>query len=147
MRVLICGSRDWTRRAVIETYLNGFKVEFGSDLVIIEGDAKGADKIAGDWARKNLLEKNHLCFPADWKKHGKGAGPIRNKQMLVEGKPDIVIAFKDHFDLFLQRGGTENMVEQANNAGIPCYIMQEFTFKKSENWREDSNWCMKGCPH
>lgn len=145
MRFLICGSRDWTRSAVIETYLNGLKVELGPELVIIEGDAPGADKIAGDWAKRNLLEKNHLCFPADWKKHGRAAGAIRNKQMLDEGKPDVVVAFKDEFDFFLQKGGTENMIEQANNAGIPCYVMQKYTYKKSNNWRDDPN--LADCPH
>lgn len=36
-----------------------------------------------------------LRFPAKWNEHGKAAGPIRNQQMLTEGKPDVVFAFHD----------------------------------------------------
>jgi hypothetical protein len=51
-------------------------------------------------------------FPADWEKYGKAAGPIRNQQILVEGKPDLVVAF--------QGGrGTANMVSRAQQAGVP----------------------------
>ena len=51
-------------------------------------------------------------YPADWDTHGRGAGPIRNKQMLEEGKPDLVIAFPGG-------KGTANMIGQAKEAGIP----------------------------
>lgn len=42
---------------------------------------------------------------------GRAAGPMRNKQMLEEGKPDLVVAFPGG-------AGTENMVKQAKAAGI-----------------------------
>jgi hypothetical protein len=57
-------------------------------------------------------------FDAEWTLHGRAAGPIRNRQMLVEGKPTRVIAFRT-------RGaspGTDNMVDQAQRAGIPVEI-------------------------
>ena len=50
-------------------------------------------------------------FPADWNSYGKAAGPIRNKQMLDEGKPDVVIAFPGGT-------GTANMIMQATKAGV-----------------------------
>ena len=52
-----------------------------------------------------------LAFPAEWKKHGKAAGPIRNRKMLQDGKPDLVLAFPGG-------RGTANMVELATDAGI-----------------------------
>jgi hypothetical protein len=58
-------------------------------------------------------------FPADWDKYGKAAGPIRNKQMLDEGKPQAVIAFS--YDLARSRG-TANMVAQARDAGLPVWL-------------------------
>ena len=58
---------------------------------IIEGYAKGADTLAGEWA---LARNIHLLtYPANWRKDGKAAGPIRNVRMLEEGHPDLVLAF------------------------------------------------------
>ena len=50
---------------------------------------------------------------------GLAAGPIRNKQMLVEGKPNLVIAF-----VWKELGpGTSNMLKQAKEAGISTYTV------------------------
>lgn len=51
-------------------------------------------------------------YPADWKRDGRGAGPIRNQRMIDEGKPHIVIAFPGG-------KGTADMVMRAEMAGIP----------------------------
>lgn len=80
------------------------------EIEVIAGAARGADTVAADWARDNKLKL--LEFPADWKKHGKSAGYVRNKQMLDEGKPDIVIAFPGGH-------GTKNMKNLARIAGVP----------------------------
>lgn len=50
-------------------------------------------------------------FPADWRKYGKSAGPLRNQQMIDEGKPDLVVAFPGGT-------GTADMVRRAKAAGI-----------------------------
>jgi len=140
MRILVCGSRDWGDRGCIEDVLNGLLQTFknhnptmGEEFVVIEGAGRGADEIAGEWAEASddaavFLEQ----YPADWKKHGKAAGPIRNQQMLDEGKPDVVWAFKDNFNWSIMSellwtrpgaGGTEDMVRRAKAAGIPCYVV------------------------
>lgn len=79
---------------------------------IIHGNARGADTLAGLWAKGKRVNETRFC--ADWNKHGKGAGPIRNAQMLSEGNPTIVIAFPGG-------DGTKNMIEQATKAGVPIY--------------------------
>ncbi len=105
---------------MIVTVLDGIESRDGEVPVIIEGGAKGADKIAGKWAQ----DYAHECYPADWDRYGKAAGPIRNGQMLTNGKPDLVIAFKDGFDPSPDaKGGTEHMVRLARNAEIPVWIM------------------------
>jgi hypothetical protein len=76
---------------------------------IVSGMATGADNAAVDWATTNWLKVHE--FPADWKKHGKGAGPIRNQQMIDEGKPNLVVAFPGG-------NGTADMVRRAKKAGI-----------------------------
>ena len=114
MRILVCGDRS-PKRWGIEDYqqwiydcLDKFHSLNMVDSVV-EGDAPGVDRIAGYWARKNGL--TNLKFPADWEKYGTAAGPIRNKQMLDEGKPDLVVAFPGG-------KGTANMVKLAEEAGI-----------------------------
>jgi hypothetical protein len=62
-----------------------------------------------------------LPFPADWNTHGKAAGPIRNRQMLKEGKPDVVLAF--HEDLGRSKG-TADMVRAAKAAGIAVKVFK-----------------------
>jgi hypothetical protein len=74
-------------------------------------EAKGADTLAGEWAKARGITV--LACPADWKKWGKMAGPIRNKEMLTY-TPDGVVA--------LPGGkGTEDMVMQAVAAGLPFW--------------------------
>jgi hypothetical protein len=60
-----------------------------------------------------------MPFPADWGTFGKRAGPIRNKQMLEEGKPDLVIAFWDG-----NSPGTKNMIDQAQAKGISVKVIK-----------------------
>ena len=72
--------------------------------VLIHGNARGLDKIAGAWANCTYGVIEYV-FDADWNRYGAAAGPIRNGQMLREGKPDVVIAFPGN-------AGTRNMVMQ-----------------------------------
>lgn len=112
MRILVCGGRDYFQFAAVDRALRNVRARYGID-VLIHGAARGADTVAGNWAERNGIETQ--VFPADWQKHGRGAGPIRNKQMLDEGKPDGVVAFPGG-------RGTANMIAQARAAGVKVYI-------------------------
>jgi len=109
MKVLVCGGRDFKDKKLIYKSLDKIHRELGFD-VVIEGDSSGVDRLAGAWARNRKLDD--MKFRADWEQHGKAAGPIRNRQMLQYGKPDLVIAFPGG-------KGTENMIKQATAANIP----------------------------
>lgn len=107
-RVLVCGGRDfsdWSRLVDVLDDLHANR-DF---TTLIEGGAKGADTMAYSWAGANKVEV--LTFPADWERHGRGAGPIRNRQMLEEGRPDLVVAFPGG-------RGTASMVSLATDAGV-----------------------------
>ena len=121
MRVLICGDRDWTEKYPIYLTIEALYKKHGDNLVIINGLARGADSIADEIARKFLPDGNVLGFPADWTKYKKAAGPIRNKQMLIEGQPDLVIAFHQNIE---ESKGTKNMVEQSRKASVPVVILR-----------------------
>lgn len=69
---------------------------------------------------------SHERYPADWEKHGKAAGPIRNQQMLTEGKPDIVVAFSDNLS---NSKGTADMCRRAHKAGLPVYVIGRYQEK------------------
>ena len=73
------------------------------------GGAKGADSLAVDAANELGLEV--ITVLANWQRHGKAAGPMRNTMML-RLDPDLVIAFPGD-------KGTENMVMQAEEKGTP----------------------------
>ena len=114
MRVLVCGGRHYCDREFIYRYLDALHKEHPID-VLIEGGAGGTDGIAGQWAVERGI--NNLIFPADWDKHGKVAGPIRNQRMLDEGKPDLVVAFPGG-------RGTADMMKRAKAVGVKvaCYV-------------------------
>jgi hypothetical protein len=85
-----------------------------TDITIIHGCATGADSAASDFASTNFCLE--LGFPADWAKYGKKAGYIRNKQMLDEGQPDLVVAFEGG-------KGTTMMIDLARKAGVKVIDM------------------------
>jgi hypothetical protein len=60
-------------------------------IEVAQGGAYGTDKYALMWCIENNVK--HQTFNADWNKFGKAAGPIRNRKMIEEFKPDYVLAF------------------------------------------------------
>lgn len=123
MRLLVCGSRHFDDWNLIHQHIyNIFSrcedrtPEGDVDFTIIEGGAKGADFLARVFAK--FVGLPFIEFPADWEKHGKAAGPIRNKQMLDEGRPDLVLAFRAP-----NSRGTQNMIDQAKAAGVKTIVV------------------------
>lgn len=109
-RALVCGSREGFDEATVFRVLDQEWPGF-----VIFGDCRGPDAFASRWASVN--EMDVARFKADWKKHGKLAGPIRNQQMIDEGRPTEVIAFWDG-----ESRGTLDMIRRAVKAGIPVKI-------------------------
>lgn len=114
MRILVCGSRHFNDKELLESELRKWDIH-----TIIEGEARGADTLAREYGVSNGLAV--LRFPADWATHGRAAGPIRNAQMLREGNPDLVIAFRGP-----NSRGTQNMINQAEKAGIQTVVVDVF---------------------
>lgn len=113
MRVLVCGGRDYADRDLLFMALDTLKLTRGV-IIIISGCARGADTLGIEWAEARGVAVAR--FPADWEKYRRAAGPIRNQQMLVEGKPDLVIAFPGG-------RGTADMVKRATTAGIETILV------------------------
>lgn len=104
MRILVTGGRDFGNIRALYKVLDDI-----NPTEICQGGAKGADMLALNYATgKNIPCKT---YPADWVKHGKAAGMIRNREMLEDFKPDMVVAFPGGV-------GTRGMVNIAKAAGI-----------------------------
>jgi hypothetical protein len=114
MRVLVCGGRNYNNRDHVFNTLAEIDAERGPITCIIHGAATGADHEGMIWAQM-MAESGrviaHAPFAADWRVFGKAAGPIRNKRMLAEGNPDVILAFPGG-------RGTADMVRQARAAGV-----------------------------
>lgn len=108
MKVLVCGGRNFKDREAVFSTLDTIHAEHPITS-IIQGGATGADTWAAGWAFEQKIEC--LCFSPDWETHGKAAGPIRNQEMLTDGKPDLIVAFPGG-------NGTADMVKKAKAAGI-----------------------------
>ena len=118
-RLLVYSGRDFADQHWLIRVLDKLAKLLVIDCVI-EGDARGADRMAGYWARKHGI--SNIKFKADWGRYKKGAGSIRNAQMLLEGKPDLVLAFPGG-------KGTQNMLDQANGASIPILYAEDIAPK------------------
>jgi hypothetical protein len=110
MKVLITGSRNWTDYARIEQVIDALPW----DAEIIHGAARGADAIAGGFAAARGLKVT--AYPADWKRYGNAAGPIRNDQMLAL-QPDLVLAFWNGYST-----GTLHTINGARALGIKVRV-------------------------
>lgn len=113
-RILVTGSRDWTdRRTVADALLDAARhLSIDTDIVVVHGACKtGADAIAQ--AEAELRGWETEPHPADWAKHGRAAGPIRNTEM-VGSRPDAWFAF-----ILNGSPGARDCADKAEAAGIP----------------------------
>lgn len=115
-RILITGSRNWTdRQSIYEALDLCYWSHLEDELVVVHGDARGADSIAGHWARLMHLVDTSVSeewHPADWEQHGKAAGHIRNHHMVGLGA-DLCLAFP-----LGESRGTRGCMAAARKAGI-----------------------------
>jgi hypothetical protein len=108
VRVLVCGGREYDDWGALSDQLDRMNHDRCINL-LIHGAAIGADIMAQEWALRNNVQSQ--AYYADWKAHGRAAGPIRNQRMLDDGRPDLVIAFPGG-------RGTRDMVTRARTAGV-----------------------------
>lgn len=112
MRILVCGGRDFEDWERLFAFLDELVRGAHKKIVIIHGDARGADRMGGLWGHRRKIDV--ITFPADWDAYGNAAGHIRNQQMIDEGRPDCVVACPGG-------RGTADMVQRAMKAGVPVY--------------------------
>lgn len=129
---IFTGSRNWDDDTPVHLIIRGLKNyqdETENEIVILEGDYSGLDKMAGFIARaKGLTVKP---YPADWNNLGKKAGPIRNRKMLKEAENlSMVIGFTDDPPT-TKKSGTWDMLRAAEAAGVTSYCVSHVPQKIS----------------
>ena len=115
MRIVISGCRDYCDYDEAKEYIDECLSDMGEskDIVIISGCASGADAIGERYAEEKGFPVER--YPADWKKYGKSAGPVRNRQMAEVC--DYVICFWDE-----KSKGTKSMIDYAIKKNKPVKI-------------------------
>lgn len=128
-RVIIAGGRDfddfdylydkmvqtlggtfWNEHACAEEF--DFNVR---DIMILSGKARGADTLGERFAEQCGIKV--IEFAADWDKHGKAAGPIRNEELAQNA--DVAIVFWDG-----KSRGSRNMIDNALKYGLELHVFR-----------------------
>jgi hypothetical protein len=107
--IVVTGSREWANFSVLEKVLAEHR-----PCRIIEGGARGADRIARE-AAMGLGIPVFTCH-ALWDKYQQAAGPMRNRWML-DMEPDLVLAFPMDSSV-----GTIDCINEAKRRGIPVKV-------------------------
>ncbi len=115
--VLVSGKRDYDDYEHFSAIMDDYVAKYGK-FIIVEGGAKGADALAKRYAIEHKM--NFIEFPADWKKHGNAAGPIRNAQMVefIKDRNSMAVFFWDG-----RSRGTKNCLSYARLMKIKCDVV------------------------
>lgn len=111
VKVLVCGGRDFNEHDRLFAAMDDMNAELGGITLVIHGAARGADRLAGEWAKSRGIHVAEV--PALWDFYDRQAGPLRNAAMLTLG-PVAVIAFPGG-------AGTAGMIRMASTSGIPIF--------------------------
>ena len=113
MILIIAGGRDFTDYELVKEKVDFYLQNVDKrDVIIVSGCARGADSLGERYAHENAMEL--WKFPADWDKHGKAAGHIRNAEMAEVAT---------HLIAFPGGRGTKNMIETAKKKGLTVRVV------------------------
>ena len=125
MKVIIAGSRsikvNATTLDTLSQLIDQIMVAFDAASMpglfniteVVSGGAAGGDQLGEAYAKQHNLPVK--LFPADWRRHGLGAGPHRNRQM--RDYADALIALWDG-----RSPGTHHMIRIAREKGMPVFV-------------------------
>lgn len=110
MKVIIAGSRDITDYNLLLKAVRASQIR---PTEVVCGKARGVDTLGEEFAKRNGIPIKY--FPAEWSKHGRAAGHIRNRQM--GDYADALIAIWDG-----KSTGTKGMIDYAKSQGLTVFI-------------------------
>lgn len=89
---------------------------------IVSGKARGVDTLGELWAERMNIPVDE--YPANWDKHKRAAGPIRNS--LMADNAEALVAVWDN-----KSRGTKNMIDTATKKGLLVYVFVPDRFKEN----------------
>jgi len=110
MKTIIAGSREGCGYQDFHRALMACPFEITE---VVSGGARGVDAMGETYAKDQGLPLS--LFPADWRAHGKAAGPIRNREMAAYA--EALVAIWDG-----ESRGTKNMIDEASKRGLVIYV-------------------------
>lgn len=124
-KLIIAGSRKFNNPNILRSYTKQILESlykkgklypgYYDSVEIISGGANGADKLGERFANDYIIQLK--IFLADWNKHGKSAGYIRNEEMAKYA--DGLVAFWDG-----KSRGTKHMIELAKKHNLDVWVLQ-----------------------
>lgn len=111
-RIIVAGGREFADYDYLASTMGAVTANL-DHFIVIHGDCRGADKLAGRWT----TEHGHKCVPcpAEWDLFGKAAGPRRNE--LMAQNADALVAFWDG-----KSTGTSGMIKLAETYGLKVRV-------------------------
>lgn len=115
-RITIGGCRNFEDYNFFKTQLNHILTQIitSEEIIILTGHCSGTDLLAEKYATENGFPLE--IHPARWQQYGRGAGVIRNKEMVIQS--DLIIAFWD-----AKSRGTKSLINIAIELSKPLKII------------------------
>jgi hypothetical protein len=116
VKTIIAGSRSITGNKEKSIIFDALDIYFNKGLPteVVSGCARGVDTIGAEWAIKNGVPVKK--FQANWEKHGRAAGPIRNQEMANYSEQALI--FWDG-----KSRGAKHMAEAMKKLKKPYYLL------------------------
>ena len=113
MRVIVAGTRGFYDLSVVTSavYSSPWLEKITE---VVSGGADGVDSLGERFAENHLLPVTRFC--AEWSKHGRAAGPLRNDNMAAYA--DALVAVWDG-----KSSGTRDMITRMIERGKPAYVV------------------------
>ena len=114
MKTIIAGCRHLTDYNLVVEAMEGCPW-VDQITEVVSGKAPGIDTLGERWAKENGIPVTP--FPANWKKHGRAAGPIRNGEMALYA--DALVAVWNG-----KSTGTRDMIAKARLKNLLWSVME-----------------------
>lgn len=115
VKLIIAGGRDFDDYDLLEKECGNLLEDLDQPVEIVCGKAKGADSLGEQYAEENELDIK--SFYPDWKKYGRAAGPVRNKEMAKYATH--LLAFWNG-----ESRGTKSMINLAKQQGLEVKVIR-----------------------